>query len=87
MTQSEIVKRIEEICGEFDGRVAKVGLAVARLELAKVVAEGELDYKDMRKFQAKFIEADQECDSLRIQLSELTMQRDRLLAMFKDNSE
>ena len=41
MTQSGIVKRIESICDEFDSRVEEVGLAIARLELAKVLAECE----------------------------------------------
>uniref|UniRef100_A0A6M3K9D9 Uncharacterized protein n=1 Tax=viral metagenome TaxID=1070528 RepID=A0A6M3K9D9_9ZZZZ len=41
MTQSDIVKRIESICYEFDSRVEAVGLAVARLELAKALAECE----------------------------------------------
>lgn len=41
MTQSEFVKRIEEICIEHDARVEKVGWAIARLELAKALAECE----------------------------------------------
>ena len=41
MLQYSIVKRIEEICGEFDAMVLKVGLTFARLELAKVLAEAE----------------------------------------------
>ena len=39
--QTKIFKRIEEICGEFDARVQQVGLEVARLELAKALAENE----------------------------------------------
>jgi len=39
--QSEIAKRIESICNEFDSRVIDVGLSFARLELAKVLAETE----------------------------------------------
>lgn len=39
--QSEVIKRIEEICKEFDSRVEKVGLEVARTELAKALAEAE----------------------------------------------
>ena len=41
MSQSDTVKRIEEICKEFDSRVPVVGLAIARLELAKALAESE----------------------------------------------
>ena len=41
MSQSDIVKRIEEICKEFDARVIEVGLPIARLELAKALAEIE----------------------------------------------
>lgn len=41
MSQSNIIKRIEEICNEFDNRVTKVGLTIARLELAKAFAEAE----------------------------------------------
>ena len=41
MSQSEIVKRIEEICNEFDARLKIVGVAIARLELAKALAEYE----------------------------------------------
>jgi hypothetical protein len=39
--QSEIVKRTEEICNEFDKRVQLVGWVIARLELAKTLAETE----------------------------------------------
>jgi hypothetical protein len=39
--QSKIIKRIEQICIEFDARVEVVGLAIARLELAKALAEAE----------------------------------------------
>jgi len=41
MNQSDVVKRIESICQEFDSRVNEVGLAIARLELAKALAECE----------------------------------------------
>lgn len=42
MTQSEIVRRIDEICHEFDSRlVSGVSTPVARLELAKALAETE----------------------------------------------
>ena len=42
MTQSEIVRRIDEICHEFDSRlVSGVTTPVARLELAKALAETE----------------------------------------------
>jgi hypothetical protein len=41
MNQSDTVKRIESICKEFDNRVEVVGLAIARLELAKALAESE----------------------------------------------
>ena len=41
MNQSHIVKRIQSICEEFDARVLQVGLAIARLELAKALAECE----------------------------------------------
>lgn len=41
MSQSDVVKRIEEICKEFDARVIEVGLPIARLELAKALAERE----------------------------------------------
>jgi hypothetical protein len=40
-TQSEIVKRIEEICKEFDERLALVGVKIARLELARALAKLE----------------------------------------------
>lgn len=39
--QSKIVRRIEEICMEFDARLKDVGPAIARLELAKALAEAE----------------------------------------------
>lgn len=38
---TEIVKRIADICGEFDCRVEAVGLPFARTEIAKVLAEKE----------------------------------------------
>lgn len=41
--QSSIVKRIKEICDEFDDRVNSVGLSFARAELAKALAETEAD--------------------------------------------
>ena len=41
MDQSPIVKRIEEICREFDSRVSTVGLSFSRLELAKRLSETE----------------------------------------------
>jgi hypothetical protein len=41
MDQHKVVTRIEEICKEFDARVEVVGLAIARLELAKALAEAE----------------------------------------------
>lgn len=42
MSQTKIVKRIEEICQEFDSRLeAGVGVPIARLELAKALAEAE----------------------------------------------
>jgi len=41
MNKSDVIKRIESICQEFDSRVEGVGLAIARLELAKVLAECE----------------------------------------------
>ena len=41
MNQSDVVKRIESICQEFDSRINEVGLAIARLELAKALAECE----------------------------------------------
>ena len=40
-SQSLTVKRIEEICKEFDDRVKKVGVPIARLELAKALALAE----------------------------------------------
>ena len=46
MNQLEVVTRIEEICEEFDSRVEVVGLAIARLELAKALAEAEAAQKD-----------------------------------------
>ena len=39
--QSEIVKRIEQIWNEFDARMELVGWVIARLELAKALAETE----------------------------------------------
>ena len=42
MSQSSVVKRIEEICHEFDIRLETVSVAVARLELAKALAESEV---------------------------------------------
>lgn len=41
MNQSKVVARIEEICKEFDSRVEVVGVTIARLELAKALAETE----------------------------------------------
>ena len=41
MDQSTIVKRIEEICHEFDSRVSAIGLLGARVELAKQLSETE----------------------------------------------
>jgi hypothetical protein len=41
MSQSDIVKRIEEICREFDARVIDVGLQIARAEISKALAENE----------------------------------------------
>lgn len=41
MNQSKIIKRIDEICKEFDNRVAIVGIPIARLELAKALAMAE----------------------------------------------
>ena len=43
MNQSETVKRIESVCKEFDSRVNDVGLAIARLELAKAMVEHEAE--------------------------------------------
>jgi translation initiation factor IF-3 len=37
----QTIQRIEEICQEFDSRLPEVGLAIARLELAKALAEAE----------------------------------------------
>ena len=48
MSQSDVVKRIEEICNEFDSRVETVGLAIARLELAKALAEAEAAQHQIR---------------------------------------
>ena len=39
MTQSDL--RIESICAEFDARLEQVGVVMARLELAKALAENE----------------------------------------------
>jgi len=39
--QTEIIKRIEEICDKFDIRVTEVGMPLARIELAKAFAECE----------------------------------------------
>jgi hypothetical protein len=39
MTQSDL--RIESICAEFDARLEQVGVVIARLELAKALAENE----------------------------------------------
>ena len=41
MSQTKVIKRIEEICNEFDARMKVVGVAIARLELAKALAESE----------------------------------------------
>ena len=40
---SEWIKRTESICNEFDARTKDVGLAFARAEIAKRVAELEED--------------------------------------------
>lgn len=40
--QSETIKRIEEVCNEFDERMKSVGVAIARLELAKALVESEI---------------------------------------------
>jgi len=39
--QTEIIKRVEEICNEFDIRVNSAGVNIARLELAKALATCE----------------------------------------------
>ena len=49
MDQSEFEKRIKEICKEFDERVEDVGLAQARAELAKALAEAEWTCHDKDK--------------------------------------
>lgn len=41
MSQHKVILRIEKICKEFDDRVEVVGFAIARLELAKALAESE----------------------------------------------
>ena len=38
---TKIVKRIESICHEFDARAESLGVAFARLELAKALAKSE----------------------------------------------
>jgi len=45
---SDTTKRIESICGEFDVRVGQVGLAIARLELAKALAENEAQLAELK---------------------------------------
>jgi hypothetical protein len=49
MTQSEIVKRIADICGEFDQRLAFVSIMVTRMELAKALAEKEAEIAALKK--------------------------------------
>jgi hypothetical protein len=39
MTQHDVIKRIESICEEFDYRAEHVDWKIARLELAKALAE------------------------------------------------
>ena len=41
MNQSEIVKRIQKICEEFDCRVKVIGPFFARTEIAKALADTE----------------------------------------------
>jgi len=48
MSQEDMVKRIDEICAEFDSRVEEVGINVARLELAKTLSETEEYAEDQR---------------------------------------
>lgn len=46
--QSKIVKRIESICAEADHRFDAVGWLVARLEMAKALAESENEAHELR---------------------------------------
>ena len=41
MSQSQIIKRMEEICNEFDAHSRDIGVPIARLGLAKALAETE----------------------------------------------
>jgi transcription initiation factor TFIIIB Brf1 subunit/transcription initiation factor TFIIB len=45
---SNTTKRIESICGEFDIRMEQVGGAIARLELAKALAENEAQLAELK---------------------------------------
>ncbi len=44
--QTDMIKRIESICGEFDSRMEEVGISMARLELAKALASCEASQQD-----------------------------------------
>ena len=44
--QTKLIRRIEEICKEFDARVEQFGLEIARLELAKALATAESNQED-----------------------------------------
>ena len=58
-----VVKRIEEICKEFDARVIQVGLPIARLELAKALAEREAAQQTLGQVDAANRRC-QECNAL-----------------------
>ena len=63
MNQSKVIARIEEICNEFDERVKVVGLVIARLELAKALAESEVAQQS--------VQATAETDELKEVLAQL----------------
>jgi hypothetical protein len=60
---------------DFTGGVKDEALAA----LDRLVAERDRDYADMRKFQAKFIEADHQIDKWKEAFAILIAERDRLI--------
>jgi ElaB/YqjD/DUF883 family membrane-anchored ribosome-binding protein len=48
-----IIQRIKEICEEFDCRVKVVGIAIARLEIAKALAGAEEEISNLKQLGIK----------------------------------
>ena len=73
MAQTDTVKRIKSICDEFDRRMEEVGLATARLEVAKALAECEA---------SKSIPAVLEVSSIECNCKEMSEQEVRDISSF-----